>query len=466
MNRKNIVVVGGGMSGLSAAYYLQKKINKQGLPYKVTLIEAGEKLGGRIKTLKKDGYTIELGPDSLLSRKPSIVELVDELGLNDEIIRNKTGQSYILQNNKLHPMPKGTFMGVPKEVGPLLTSKLVSVKGRIRALCDYILPKAKPKEDVSIGEFMRRRFGNEVVDSQISPMLSGIHSGDIDEMSLMATYPNFYHLEQKYGSVMKGLQKTMPATQGKKKKQSMFFTFQEGLETLVLRLTVALEEDTVTLNCKVDHIEKKEKGYHLLLSNGSVLKAEAVVMATEHRAIPKVFSQFDFFKKLYDIPTTSTVNVVLAFDAKEVKNNMDGTGFQVSRKTNEYRITACTWANKKWPTTTPEGKVLLRCFAGKPSDQEIVDLSDNEIIDIVLNDLRKVMKIKGKPDFTIVTRFRNARPQYTVGHQQRVREIRESVSSQLPGVYLIGSSYDGAGIPDCVRNAEKAANDVLDFLTR
>ncbi|MFD1850023.1 protoporphyrinogen oxidase [Oceanobacillus bengalensis] len=466
MEAKNIVIVGGGISGLSAAYFLQKAIQQNQLAYKVKLVEATNHLGGKIKTKKLDGYTIELGPDSLLSRKPAIVNLVKELGLEDKMIRNATGQSYILHNKKLHKLPKGTFMGVPKEVGPLLSSGLISTTGKIRALADLILPKGKAQEDMSIGSLMRRRFGDEVVDRQISPLLSGIHSGDIDEMSIKATSPLFYQVEQKYGSVIKGLQKAMPKsskTKGKKQ-ASMFFSFEDGLETLINRLAEKLEKDSVIVNCAVDHVEKKANYYHLLLSDGDVLKADAVIMATEHQAIPKMFSQYDFLKELYEIPSTSSANVVLTFDSRAIKKDVDGTGFQVSRESNDFRITACTWTNKKWPMTTPEGKVMLRCYVGKPSDQEIVDLSDEEITQIVLKDLKKVMKIKGQPEFSVVTRWKDARPQYTVGHLDRVKEVRREITETLPGVYLIGSSYDGAGIPDCIGNAEKVADEVLGFI--
>ncbi|MFC4024509.1 protoporphyrinogen oxidase [Oceanobacillus longus] len=469
MDVKKVVVVGGGITGLSAAYHLQKQIGARNLPYEVKLVEASNRLGGRIESLNKDGFTIELGPDSLLSRKPSAVKLVEELGLSDQIVRNGTGQSYILIKNKLHKMPKGAFMGVPKEVRPLLRSNVFSLNGKLRALMDLFLPKSKEKGDQSLGLFMRRRFGNELVDHQIDPLLSGIHSGDIDKMSLKATYPMFYQAEQKHGSLMKGLQKTMPSSPKKlksdKKAEGVFFSLENGLETLVKRLAEKLDTNTIRTNTAVDHIEKKDKVYHLLLSNGEVYKADAVIMATPHTAVPTMLSQYDFLKTLYDIPATSTANVVMAFNQADIKKDIDGTGFLVSRDSN-YRITACTWTHRKWPTTTPEGKALFRCYVGKPNDQEIVDLSDEEITDIVLKDLNKTMKLKAKPEFSIITRFKNARPQYDVGHLERVAEVRANASEKLPGLFLTGSSYDGVGIPDCIQHGEKSASDVIAFLDR
>ncbi|GAQ19629.1 protoporphyrinogen oxidase [Oceanobacillus picturae] len=462
---KSIVIVGGGITGLSAAYYLQKTMKEQGLSLNIKLVEASDRLGGKIKTMKRDGFTIEQGPDSLLARKAPAAKLVEELGLHDQVIRNATGQSYILLKNKLHKMPKGTFMGVPKEIGPLLNSHLLSGKGKFRAVGERFIPKGKQEGDQSLGEFFRRRFGNELLVNQIESLLSGIHSGDINQMSLKATYPNFYELEQKYGSVMKGLKKSMPkpAKNNQTKASGAFFSFKNGLETMVHVLHDKLDEGTVKLKTAVDHIEKKEHGYHILLSDGDVFQADAIIMATPHFTVPKMFSQYDFFKPFQEVPSVSTANVVLAFDQSAIKRDIDGTGFLVTRNS-DFRITACTWTHKKWPSTAPNGKILLRCYVGKPGDEEIVDLSDEEITDIVLRDLKKTMKIKAKPEFRVITRWKDGRPQYTVGHLERLAEIRNKAQEHIPGVYLAGCSYDGAGIPDCIEQGEKAVADVLDFL--
>src|SRR5699024_10527068 len=236
--------------------------------------------------------------------------------------------------------------------------------------------------------------------------------------------------------------------------------------SIVEELEKRLNEDRViTMNQTVDHVEKKDHGYHLLLSNGEVYKADAVIMATPHNALPKILSQYDIFKTFRDIPMSSVVNVALAFDEKAIKKDINGTGFVVSR-TSDFRITACTWTHKKWPHTTPDGKILLRCYVGKPNDQAVVDLSDEEITDIVLKDLKRTMKIKGEPEFTIVTRWKNIMPQYTIGHKERIEKVRSILASQLPGVFLAGSSYEGVGIPDCIGQGEKAVEEVLSFLQK
>ncbi len=375
---------------------MQKEIAEKDLPYEVKLVEAGSRLGGKIKTVRRNGFVIEQGPDSFLSRKQPAVKLTDELGLRDQLVRNGTGQSYILVDGKLHKMPKGSFMGVPKQIRPFLFSGLFSPAGKLRAGMDFVLPRSK-QGDQSLGAFFRRRFGNELVENLIEPLLSGIYAGNIDDMSIMATFPNFYELEQEHRSLIKGLRETKPEQpkqkirKNERKKQGMFFSFKNGLETLVEQLEETLG-DIVERNAGVDHIEKKEHGYHALLSNGDVYKADAVVMATPHYTLPKVFSQYDMFEQFQDIPSTSVANVALAFDESAIKQDIDGTGFVVSRNS-DYRITACTWTHKKWPNAAPEGKALVRCYVGKPDDQSVVNLSDEEITEIVLNDLNKTMNI-------------------------------------------------------------------------
>lgn len=464
MSTRNIVIIGGGITGLSAAFSLQKEIEAKQLPYRVKLIEASKRLGGKIKTMKRDGYTIEQGPDSLLSRKPAIIELTKELELEDEKIHNETGQSYILVNDQLHKMPTGTFMGVPKEESSILDTAIFTAEGKKRALAEPTIEKGAAVGEQSLGAFMRRRFGDEAVNRLISPMLSGIHSGDIDEMSLMSTYPNFYQMEQKYGSIMKGLQTTMPTAPVKKKAGGVFFSFKDGLETLIHRLYEKLVDDTVVLGNKVEEIEKSEQGYEISLDNGEKIEAAAVIIATQHTAVPSMLSKYDFAKELEQIPTVSTANIVMAFDEEAIENDLDGTGFQVARE-GEIEMTACTWTNKKWPTTTPEGKVLLRVYVGQPSKQEFMNLTDEEVTSSVLKELKKVMTIKTEPEFVVVTRWNNARPQYNVGHHELVSRVREQFASELPGVQIVGSSYDGAGIPDCVANGKEAAMEALSFIS-
>ncbi|UOQ43493.1 protoporphyrinogen oxidase [Halobacillus salinarum] len=465
MEHKRVVIVGGGITGLTAAYYLQKEAREKQLPLDVELIEAGDRLGGKIKTVKKEGFIIERGPDSFLERKKSAVRLAEEVGLSDQLVPNGTGQSYILVKGKLHKMPSGSFMGIPTKVGPFVFSRLFTPAGKLRAAMDIIKPAKKVEEDQSLGLFFRRRLGNQVVENLIEPLLSGIYAGDIDELSLSSTFPNFYDLEQEYGSLIKGLRKTRPQQKksAKSKKTSMFRTFRNGLQSLVDGLEAGLSAESVRKNTKVDHIEKKTEGYHLLLSDGTVEKADAVILSVPQTACERMLSQYEFFKPFRKSEATSVANVAMAFDASAINKDIDGTGFVVSRNS-DFRITACTWTHKKWPHSTPEGKVLLRCYVGKPNDQEVVNLSDDELKDIVLKDLNKTMNITKAPEFSVVSRWRNAMPQYTIGHKDQLDKIEAKMRTELPGVYLAGGGFRGIGLPDCIDQGEAAVNHVLNYL--
>ncbi|WP_277678514.1 protoporphyrinogen oxidase [Gracilibacillus dipsosauri] len=461
---KKIVIIGGGIAGLTAAFYLKKQIKEENLPYEVNVIEASNRLGGKIKTERRDGFTMERGPDSFLIRKQSAERLVREVGLGDKLVTNGTGKSYILIGNELHSMPQGSFMGIPTQVKPFLLSDLFSIAGKLRAGMDFIRPKGMPQDDQSLGKFFRKRFGDELVENLIEPLLSGIYAGDIDDLSLMATFPNFYELEQKYGSIVRGLQKSMPKTKNTGKKRSMFYSLEGGLQTLVEALEQALGDEMIYKNTKVKSLEKINSNYQLSLSDGSIVNADAVMVATPFASMKQMLGSYDFIQKLGGMKATSVANVVLAFDQSAIKEDIDGTGFVVSRNSSN-RITACTWTHKKWPeTTVPEGKALLRCYVGRPGDEEVIHLSDDGLEELVLADLNKIMRIDGKPLFSVVTRWENAMPQYRVGHKQMVEKLEGDLMEHLPGVYVAGSPYKGIGIPDCIDQGEETVKKMLEFL--
>lgn len=460
---KRVVVIGGGITGLTAAYRLQQNAKNH---VTVQLIEASDRLGGKIQSVRRNGFTIERGPDSFLARKESATRLARDVGLENELTPNGTGQSYILVNNKLHLMPSGSYMGIPTRIRPFLFSGLFSPLGKARAATDLIKASKPIEEDQSLGLFFRRRLGNQVVENLIEPLLSGIYAGSIDELSLQATFPHFYDLEQEHGSLIKGLRKTTSMKKRKKgeKKPSMFRTLRGGLETLVDAIESKLEEGTVLKQTKVDHIERKQNHYHIMLSDGTIMEADAIIMAVPHFATQRMLSQYEFLEPFKETNATSVANVAMAFDESAIKKDIDGTGFVVSRNS-DFRITACTWTHKKWPHSTPEGKVLLRCYVGKPTDQEVVDYSDDEIVEIALKDLNRTMNITEKPEFSIVTRWRDSMPQYKVGHKDRLNEIEEQMKTELPGVYLAGGSYRGIGLPDCIDQGEASVEKVLSYIS-
>ncbi|MFC4182219.1 protoporphyrinogen oxidase [Saccharococcus thermophilus] len=461
--KRTVVIIGGGITGVTAAYYLQKTIKEQQLPLECKLIEATHRLGGKVQTVIRDGFVIERGPDSFLARKTSASRLAHEVGLEDEIVHNATGKSYILVNGKLYPIPGGAVMGIPTKIGPFITTGLLSPLGKLRAALDFVLPPTKVEGDLSLGQFFRRRFGDEVVDNLIEPLLSGIYAGDIDQMSLMATFPQFFQVEQKHGSLVLGTKRTTPKTQ--KERKGAFQTLKTGLQSLVDEVEKRLEPGSVIKGVRVEQVKRDGAKYRLRLSTGEEWKADSVIVATSHSTVPAMFGDYPFFAPFRSVPATSVATVALAFPESAIEQDIDGTGFIVSRR-NDYTITACTWTHKKWPHTAPPGKALLRCYVGRPGDEEIVEQSDDEIVRVVMDDLNKIMRINGRPEFFVISRWKRAMPQYTVGHKERLAKIKDKMAAELPGVFLAGCSYEGLGLPDCIDQGENAVRAVLDYLQR
>src|SRR5699024_3568825 len=460
---KKIAIVGGGITGLSAAFYLHKWSNEQGIPLEIKLYEASNHHGGKVQTVKQAGFTMERGADSFLARKKPGMKLMEDLSLEDQLYRNKTGQSYVLVHNQLHKIPAGSYMGIPIQEGALLASEIMSEEGKARALAEVSQPKGPSVSDQSLGQFLRRRFGNELVDHLLAPLLSGIYSSNVDDMSLMTSFPHFYEYEQKYGSIIKGLREELPERRkGTGKKEGQFVSVQGGLTTVIEALEKELSS-SIQKDTAIQKIHQVNGAYTLYDNHENVYNEDGVILATPHRSVSSMFEQTEALTTLYTIPVTSVANVVLVFNKEVIEKALDGTGFVVSRKS-DVRITACTWTHEKWPAITSSDKALLRVYVGRPDDQEIVTYSDQEIIEIVRGDLQKVMNIEADPEYSMVTRWQHLMPQYTVGHKEKISQVNQAIASDFPGIFLAGASYNGVGLPDCIADGTKAAEAMLHYV--
>ncbi len=460
---KKVVVIGGGITGLATAYYLQKEIKEKNLPIQLKLVEGSHRLGGKIQTLIKDGYVIERGPDSFVPRNSSPITLAKEIGIDDTLVSSTWGKSFVIAGGELYPMPGGSIIGIPTQIAPFITTNLFSITGKMRAAADFILPRSTVTDDQSLGRFFRRRMGDEVVDNLIEPLLTGIYAGDIDQLSLMSTFPELHHIEQKHRSLIAGIKKAASQTE-KEEKNGRFMTFSQGLQSLVDGVENALEPQTIHKGMKVSHVHQEgDGGYTIEFTNGHVLDADSLVITTPHHSLQSMFPSYSFMDYLKEMPATSVATVAMGFDQSAIKKNVDGNEFIVSRNS-DYSITACTWTHKKWPHSAPDGKVLLRCYLGKSGDETIVDLSDDQIEQIVLEDLEKIMDLEGEPEFTVVTRYKDSMPQYTVGHIERTKALYQNLEERLPGVFIAGSSFEGLGIPECIEQGEKVVRKVVNYM--
>lgn len=501
-----IVIIGGGISGLSSAFYLQREAQRQNRRIKVTIVEEAPALGGKINTLKKDGFVIEKGPDSFLARKQPIIDLAKELGMEQQLTATNpaAGKTYILHQKKLHAMPPGLVLGVPTEIAPFVRSSLISWRGKFRALLDLVLPARPASADESLGGFLERRVGTEMMRRIAEPLLAGIYAGDLKKLSLQATFPQFAESERKYGSLIRGMLSNRKATAAAAKgkaKGSTFLTFKGGLSSMVEALDLAMPEVERCLGVKVAAIKRNrtlnidaegtateavgdlprsnkpigETGskaiggcgkeqlkppYCVMLANGEMLDADYVVVTTQAFAAADLLEPLVDVSELRRIRYVSVANVVMAFDKSTFGIEFDGSGF-VTPRSEGLGITACTWTSSKWLHSSPADKVLLRCYVGHSEDQETVKLPDNELIAAVRRDIKTTMGITAEPEFTEITRLNRSMPQYPVGHVQNQKTLRERLSRELPGVWITGAAFDGVGLPDCIRQGKEAAAAIL-----
>ncbi|AIQ46405.1 protoporphyrinogen oxidase [Paenibacillus sp. FSL R7-0273] len=460
---RKIVIIGGGLSGLSAAFYVRKYYREAGVEPDIVLLEKADVLGGKIETLQREGFVIEKGPDSFLARKTAMVELAKELGLEHELVSTNPNakKTYILQKGKLHPMPAGLVLGIPTELKPFLQSGLVSFSGKMRAMLDFVLPPRRSKEDESLGELIERRLGTEVLENMTEPLLAGIYAGDMRKISLQATFPQFGEVERKYGSLIRGMttgRKPVETHTGTKK--SAFLTFRRGLQSLVQALIQQLHDVEQRTGAAAAAIQESQvpgaPRYEVQLENGEVLQADDIYVTVQDFAAAGLLRPHVDVTPLEDVNYVSVANVVVAFAKKDIVTEYDGSGFLVPRKEGR-NITACTWTSTKWLHTSPDDKVLLRCYVGRSGDEQNVELPDAALTELVLKDLREIMGITAKPLFTEITRLRRSMPQYPVGHPARIAGFRKELAEKLPGVYAFGAGYDAIGMPDCIRQANDIA---------
>ncbi|MED4886843.1 protoporphyrinogen oxidase [Lysinibacillus sp. FSL R7-0073] len=461
--RRKVVVVGGGITGLTAAFYMQKQASTKELPLDIVLVESSLRLGGKIQTLRKDGFIIERGPESFFDRENYVNALAKDLGIEHKIMTSNAGPHYVAVGSQLYPIPSHLLSGETPHISSFITSGLFSLSGKVRAAGDFFIPRSVQDDDQPLGAFFRRRFGAEVVENLVEPLLAGTFAGDIEQLSMSSTFPQLYHLEQKYRSLLVGMKKAgtnFLSNDFIDENKGIFQTFSNGLETLIESIEESLLPGTVMKGVKVEEIEHgKDGSVHVMLNNFSHIKADAVIIATPFNMADKMFSKYNLLNELGTMKAATIATVTMAFK-KEQLGDLDALSFYVSRNS-DFSITSCTWMNRKWPGTSPDDYVLLRSYIGRVGDEAIVALSDTEIEKTVLQDLNKTIGIDGEPITTVVTRWKNAMPQYTVGHEAKVQRIKQELREHFPTVKLAGSSFEGISIPECVQQGKHVADEVL-----
>jgi oxygen-dependent protoporphyrinogen oxidase len=453
VTKTTVAIIGGGISGLSAAYALHKRQ----VPY--LLLEAGRSLGGVIRTETRDGFLLEGGPDSMLAQKPEGLALCRELGLGERLVPTNPDLKsvYILHRGRLHPLPEGMMLAVPTKILPFARSGLFSWPGKLRMGLDLVIPGGNGRGDESIASFLRRRFGQEAVDRLGEPLLAGIHAGDPERLSILATFPRFRDLEAKHGSLVRGMWAApRPRPAPGAKPPAAFYSLRGGLREMVDALVLRLERERIWTQAAVGSVSRTGDGFSLAVQGGETVSAERVIVAAPG---PKVAPALEALvpgaaRTLAAIPFASSATVLLGYRREDVAHPLGGYGMVVPQ-TEGIRTTALSFVSTKFPHRAPEGHVLLRGFLGGVRDGEVMSLTDEEMVETVRRDMAELLGLHGRPVMSRVFRWPGGTPQLEVGHLERMAEVQGEIAS-VPGLYLTGAGIRSTGIPDSVADGTRA----------
>ena len=571
----NVTIVGGGLTGLTAAYYLGHAKPE----WNITLYEQAPRFGGKIQTQRVDDFVVELGPDSYLGRKTEMTDLIYDLGLGDTLVSNETGQAFVYDKGSIHPIPGGSIMGIPTEMMPFVKATLISWPGKLRAGLDYF---KKPYQldkngDVSIGHFFKYHLGQEMMDKLIEPLLAGIYGGDIYKISLLSTFPHFIQVEQKYGNMVKGMmaakmghskagvskaakgavaegdvpragkgtmtdrqfesheakasqtastnnssnssghatntsphrqtskvQADMVSRKGTAAQSGMFRQLTGGLESVITAIVDAMPSNvnlyTGTLVSNIRYVEgmyaidvensgndacgcqshsksirtasinaekrveasdsNTDSAIEVLLDKAPAM-ADHVIIATPPATYNQWFKDDEGFDFLRSMEQSSCAIAIMAFDKATFDGDLKGSGLLITRNT-DTPLTACTILNQKWPQTTPDDKIVLRVFIGKPGNDVVEHLNDKELSELAVKEIQRIMNFAAQPEWVRINRLIHCMPQYNVGHRAGITAVREHVAKHYPNLHLIGTPFDGIGIPDGVKQAKELVQSIVD----
>ena len=534
----NVTIVGGGLTGLTAAYYL----GHAKPDWNITLYEQAPRFGGKIQTQRVDDFVVELGPDSYLGRKTEMTDLIYDLGLGDTLVSNETGQAFVYDKGSIHPIPGGSIMGIPTEMMPFVKATLISWPGKLRAGLDYFKKPYQLDEngDVSIGHFFKYHLGQEMMDKLIEPLLAGIYGGDIYKISLLSTFPHFIQVEQKYGNMVKGMMAAkmghskagvtkaakgavaegdvpragkgtmtdrqfesheakatkahadMASRKGTAAQSGMFRQLTGGLESVITAIVEAMpsnvslhtsalvsdirytdgqyaldivKQNVDGCNCTAQSASRENSNAESSLntkasSDDVTANADHVIICTPPATYNQWFKDDTGFDFLRSMEQSSCAIAIMAFDKSTFDGELKGSGLLITRNT-DTPLTACTILNQKWPQTTPDDKIVLRVFIGKPGNDVVEHLNDEELSELAVKEIQRIMSFSTEPEWIRINRLIHCMPQYNVGHRAGITAVRKHVAENYPNLHLIGTPFDGIGIPDGVKQAKELVQSIV-----
>jgi oxygen-dependent protoporphyrinogen oxidase len=462
---KRVAIIGGGVSGLSAAFHLEE-LRRQGLKFEYSVLEAGARLGGVLRSEQLDDCLVEAGPDSFLSEKPWAADLCRRVDIGDQLIGSNDAErkTYILVNRRLVPLPDGLMFMVPTNFAAAAASPLFSTRTKLRILRERFLPPQRTQTDESVADFVERHYGGEMVERLADPLLSGVYGGRAKNLSVRAVLPRFADMEAQYGSLGKAmLAARKKANQGAAKSgpvPAIFTSLRNGMQSMTDAIVAHLPPQAVRVEAHVQAIQREGAGWVVSAGYGSD-EFDGVIFAVPAHVAGQLIGMIsgEFAGELRAIPYTSSVTVALVYSGEVRAALPPGFGFLVPRSEG-LQMLATTFVHNKFPHRAPPDRALLRCFLGSVDDDDLLALSDEHILAIIRAELRETLNIVEDPRAVRIYRWKNAMAQYTVGHLERLARIEQSMGN-FPTLALAGNGYRGIGVPDCVRSGEEAAKRVL-----
>ncbi len=482
---RHIMILGGGITGLAAAFHLRQQVAADGPPLRITLLEATSRVGGAIRTITHEHITpqgqalrflIELGPDNFITNKPGAIDLCRRLNLDDQLLptNDQHRRALVVRRGRLLPIPEGFELMAPRNLYALARSPIFSLAGKLRMWCEQFIRPRRDGADESLQSFVVRRFGRQALDRLIQPLIGGIYTADPALLSLRATVPRFLDMEAKHGSIIRAIRhekRNQPPSSAAKDsgaRYSLFMTLRDGMETLPQTLGAALR-DAIRLDTAATAIERGVDGqtWRVHLSDGSSLDADAILFATPTPVTARLLAPLDepVSQAIGSITSASSALVVLAYRREQVKHPLDAFGFVVPAIENRS-IIAGSFSHVKYAGRAPQDCVLLRAFIGGATQERMMAQSDGQMIDSVQREFGELLGVTGAPLVALVQRWPGSMPQYQVGHVDLVASIRAKLAGNpaLAGLAVAGSAYDGVGIPDCITSGEQQATRLMEGL--
>jgi oxygen-dependent protoporphyrinogen oxidase len=464
--RRRVVVVGGGVTGLTAAYRLSSADEK----VDITLLEASPRLGGKIKTTLFGGVPVDEGPDAFLARVPEAIDLATELGIDNQFVSPAVSGAYVFSRGKLRRLPDGLVLGVPTSFFQLAGCGIVSWPGILRAGLDLVKRDNWPGQDESVGQMVSRRLGPEVAERLVDPLVGGINASDTSRLSARIATPQIADVARKNRSLIRGL-RAMRAANPPQPNAPVFHSFEGGIQVLVDRLVAAIADVDVRLSTAVTTIERStsDESSYTVHTSGASFEADAVVLASPASATHRLLKTLspESARLLGQVEYASVALVTVAINAADIEHPLDGSGMLVPALEGKL-MTACSWGHRKWPhwagaDDSRQERAVLRMSAGRHGDDRALQLDDDDLVEALIAEVGPILGINGPVLEWRVSRWPDSFPQYPPGHGEFVTRAEAALRSDAPGLVLAGASYLGVGIPACIRQGTAAAGAAIDF---